>query len=62
MQADGSGLSRKNLISPKSLVLALRGFLQKAPAFVNILPVAGKFTDVVSATLVQKELILIFNT
>lgn len=54
MQADGSGLSRKNLISPKSLVLALRGFLQKAPAFVNILPVAGKFTDVVSATLVQK--------
>lgn len=54
LQADGSGLSRKNLISPKSLVLSLRGFLQKAPSFVNILPVAGTFTDVVSATLVQK--------
>ncbi len=41
VQADGSGLSRKNLISPKSLVLFLRAILQKAPSFVNILPVAG---------------------
>eukprot|EP00029_Vermamoeba_vermiformis_P005386 TRINITY_DN1857_c0_g1_i1.p1 TRINITY_DN1857_c0_g1~~TRINITY_DN1857_c0_g1_i1.p1 ORF type:complete len:506 (-),score=69.81 TRINITY_DN1857_c0_g1_i1:24-1541(-) len=42
IQADGSGLSRKNLISPKSLVVSLRGLLQKAPSFVNILPVAGE--------------------